>query len=81
MTRGHRIQVDAEDMSLSERIYLARTSRGWSQKKLAEKAGLSVSGVQMIEGEYKKDPRAYSIGRLARALNLSLDYLWYGRGV
>lgn len=62
------------DKAIGRRIRKARESRGWKQETLAEKAGLSVSYIGMIErGE--KLPRLETFITLANALGASADIL------
>lgn len=59
---------------LPEKIKKARTDRGYSQEKLAEKAGVSLRTVQRVENG-KTDPQGDTLVRLAEALDVSPDDL------
>lgn len=60
--------------SIGKRIRRSRESKGWKQETLAEKAGLSVSYIGMIErGE--KLPKLETFIDLANALEVSADIL------
>ncbi|MEM6915050.1 MAG: helix-turn-helix domain-containing protein [Verrucomicrobiota bacterium] len=54
------------------RLKRARVERGWSQAKLAEVAGVSRTGVTMIESN-KRNPTLVYCHVLARALDLTLS--------
>ena len=59
-----------------------REERGWSQQELAAKAGTSYQTIWRIENGKHKEPGIYIARKIARALNVSLDYLvnLYGEG-
>lgn len=57
-----------------EKIKNTRTSRGFSQEKLAEKAGVSLRTVQRVENG-KTDPQGDTLIRLAEALDVCPDDL------
>lgn len=59
---------------LSERVKETRINRGYSQEKLAEKAGVSLRTVQRVENG-KTDPQGDTLVRLAEALDVSPDDL------
>ncbi len=60
-----------------ERIASLRHVLGWSQQHLAELADLSVLTVS--RAEQGCDIYAHTLERLARALGVSMDYLWCGK--
>lgn len=55
-------------------IRAARLARGWTQRQLAEAAGLSEIAIKRLEGG-KNLPSGESLNRLAQALNVSTDTL------
>lgn len=64
--------------TLGKRISEGRERLGWTQKRLAEEAGISVTFLSELENE-KRMPGADTLLRLADALQTSLDYLVKGR--
>jgi transcriptional regulator with XRE-family HTH domain len=60
--------------TLGREIKKARIDKGWKQKELQEKTGLSQKYLSEIEGE-KVDPRFSIVQRIADALGVSLDQL------
>jgi transcriptional regulator with XRE-family HTH domain len=63
--------------SLGRRVAYCREQLGWTQKLLAEKAGLSVTFVSEIEND-RRTPGTDALLALANALGSSLDYLVKG---
>jgi transcriptional regulator with XRE-family HTH domain len=64
--------------TLGARIAECRESRGWTQKKLAEQAGISVTFVSEVEND-RRMPGSEILLRIANALGVSIDYLLTGR--
>jgi len=60
---------------LEQRIKQVRKKAGWSQQKLAEKAGLSLAVITKIEQGVAKRPSIQTMMKLADALGISLDEL------
>ena len=60
---------------LSKRIKDLRRKSGWSQQKLAEKAGLSYNAITKIEQGAAKKPTIQTIIKIADAFEISLDEL------
>lgn len=60
---------------LSKRIKELRKKAGWSQQKLAEKAGLSYNAVTKIEQGAAKQPTIQTMVKIADAFGISLDKL------
>lgn len=56
-------------------LKLARESAGLSMRQLAEKAGVSVNTVSLIEAG-QSCPRADVLAALAKALNTTMDAIW-----
>ena len=62
------------DDSFGQRINDALTARGWSQKRLEIRSGVSQQHIsQIVNGERK--PGITTVVKLARALDVSLDWL------
>ena len=60
--------------SIGKRIRVCREEKGWSQEIFAEKVGLSIAYIGMIErGE--KVPKLETFVRIANALEVSADLL------
>lgn len=62
--------------SLGERLKELRIKRGFTQEQLAEKTGLSVTFVGLIERGVNI-PSVKTCNKIARALGVSLDELFY----
>ena len=60
---------------LEQRIKQVRKKVGWSQQKLAEKAGLSLAVITKIEQGVAKRPSIQTMMKLADAFGISLDEL------
>lgn len=64
---------------LSKRLKEFRRKAGWSQQKLAERAGLSYNAVTKIEQGAAKKPTIQTMIKIADAFGVSIDEL-VGRG-
>ncbi len=64
---------------LAKKIKELRKKAGWSQQKLAEKAGLSYNAIAKIEQGTAKQPTIQTMIKLADAFRVGLDEL-VGRG-
>ena len=60
---------------IAQRFKQLRNKAGWSQQKLAEKAGLSYNVITKIEQGAAKNPNILTIIKLADAFGVSLDEL------
>jgi transcriptional regulator with XRE-family HTH domain len=60
---------------LAKRLKQLRKKTGWSQQKLAEKAGLSYNVITKIEQDVAKKPTIQTMIKLADAFGISLDDL------
>ena len=60
---------------IDKRIKELRKKAGWSQQKLAEKAGLSYNAVAKIEQGVAKQPTIQTMMKIADAFGISLDKL------
>lgn len=61
--------------TLGERIQNALDVRGMTQADLARKSGLSTGLVAQIVSGRTKDPKFTNVVKIARALDVSLEYL------
>lgn len=64
--------------TIKDRVRQARQARALTQAELAAKAGLSTDGVVRIESG-RSNPRPDSVQGLARALDVSVEYLTMGQ--
>jgi transcriptional regulator with XRE-family HTH domain len=69
-----------QEETIGSRISSLREYRGWTQKQLAERAGISVTFLSDVENDKPKSVSADVLFRLAGALGSTLDYLMTGRG-
>jgi len=60
---------------LSKKLKELRKKAGWSQQKLAEKAGLSYNAITKIEQGAAKQPTIQTMMKIADAFEVSLDEL------
>ena len=58
-----------------KRLKELRKKAGWSQQKLAEKAGLSYNVITKVEQGAAKNPNIKTMIKLADAFEISLDEL------
>lgn len=63
-------------MNLGKAIQSSRIRRGLSQEGLAKLAGCSVSYLSMLENS-KRDPTLSTIERIAAALNVPVEILFF----
>ena len=63
---------------LGARIAALRRAAGWNQAELAQRLGISPSAVGMYE-QGRREPSADMLVRLARVLEVSVDYLLTGQ--
>ncbi len=64
--------------SIGERVSYIRRERGYTQYKLAELADISVQFLSDIENN-KKSMTVKTLSQIAGSLNISTDYIIYGR--
>ena len=58
------------------RLKLARQTKGWTQEELAEHSGIVISTIHYLEkGKNKSLPMGDTLWRLAKALDVSIDWL------
>lgn len=63
-------------MNIGNAIQLARTRRKLSQAKLAERVGLSVSYLSLLERS-RRDPPLSTLQRIAAGLHVPLEILFF----
>lgn len=66
-----------QEQSLGDRLRHRRRELGWTQQKLAERAGTTQAVIQKIENNKSLRPR--NLPRLASALGVSPAWLAFGR--
>jgi transcriptional regulator with XRE-family HTH domain len=66
--------MEIRDPSIGQRIVKTRESRGWKQKELATVASIPIPTLNRIE-RGQQSIYAERVGTLARALDVSADYL------
>src|SRR5215510_5417056 len=59
----------------ARRVAEKRAERKWTQQELAKKAGVSYQTIWRTENGKHKEPGIYVARQIARALQVSLDYL------
>lgn len=64
--------------SIGERVSYIRKKRGYTQYKLAELADISIQFLSDIENN-KKSMTVKTLRQIADSLNISTDYIIYGR--
>ncbi len=67
--------VYCQEKMLEQKLKQLRKKAGWSQQKLAEKAGLSYNVITKIEQGVAKRPSIQTMVKLADAFRISLDEL------
>jgi len=72
-------------MTLPDRLRYARKKRGWTQRRLAEIAGMSNAYVGILErtgtpSARWESPKLATIEKLAKALRVPVEWLAFGRG-
>jgi transcriptional regulator with XRE-family HTH domain len=62
--------------ALAERVRELRAERGWTREQLAEEAGIQASTLTRLESKGATQPGFFTVGKIARALEVSLDDLF-----
>lgn len=70
----------ADPATIAGRVQLLRVSHKWSQAKLAKVAGLAQASVANIERGQTKGGLAVTLAKIAKALNVNVDWLRTGKG-
>lgn len=67
--------IDGSPTLLAQRMKACREQIGWSQVALARRTGLETTLIWRIESGTTSNPRIESVKAIARALQVSLDWL------
>ena len=62
-------------MTLGDRIKRERERHGWSQNELSRRAKVRQAQLSEVESGKRHDMMASILGRIARSLGVSMDYL------
>src|SRR3954454_461446 len=62
-------------MTLAQRIKDCRYAKGWGPDELASRAAISRTALYQIESGRTEQPRAGTLRRIAKALDVSIDAL------
>ena len=73
-----RDNIDPINLEIGMRIKEIRTRKGWSQKTLAMKAGITIQSVLYIE-KGKRGLSSHTIRSISRALEVTADHILFGR--
>jgi transcriptional regulator with XRE-family HTH domain len=65
-------------MGIAQNIRDARKARNLTARELAEVAGMTARAVYQIESEEIKEPGITKVAKIAKALNMTIDDLYYG---
>lgn len=68
-----------KDTDFVDRLIKARSALGWSQAELSQVSGISATQISRYESGISS-PRPQAVGRLAKSLNVSFDWLSHGKG-
>lgn len=63
--------------NIGANIIAARNDKGWTQAKLAKETGISAASLSAYEND-KKTPGLQTLAKIAEALDVSIDRLYYG---
>ena len=72
------IALDAAGTTVGERVRAARTRLGWSRQTLEDRSSISAVAIKKLENG-DTSPECFTLGEIARALQTSIDALWYGQ--
>jgi len=73
-----RDNIDPVNLEIGMRIKEIRMRKGWSQKILAMKAGITIQSVLYIE-KGKRGLSSHTIRSISRALEVTADHILFGR--
>ena len=65
--------MEAEHATLGNRLKRIRSERGFSQRELAERAGISANAISLIERN-ENSPSVATLQSLATALGVKISY-------
>jgi len=66
-------------MELAKKLVLARQIKGWNQTDLARAAGIPQATISRLESGDIEQPKMMTLAKIARALEVSADYLLFDR--
>jgi transcriptional regulator with XRE-family HTH domain len=69
---------EAMMMTFGQRLRLARERRGLKVRQLAANIDKDPSYISMLENDHVGNPGAQILDALAKALDVSIDWLWTG---
>jgi len=73
---GRRRKVDSPHLeaaaTLARNVRIVRGERGWSQQKLAERAGVAYGTVRAIETRAVIDPGVFTVQAIAQVLDVTI---------
>lgn len=75
------ISTPEMDMSIADRLRYAMNEKGWSEGELSRRSGVHQPTINRILSGESKSPRRLNMERLARALSVSADWLFFGTQV
>lgn len=64
------------DLDVGKKIVLLRMSKGFNRVSLAKQAGISTSCLEDIETGFTENPEVRAVQAIARALEVSVDFLY-----
>lgn len=64
-------------MNIGNAIQLCRVRRKLTQGQLAKRVGCSVSYLSMLENSERTDPTLSKVGKIAEALNVPVEILFF----
>ncbi|MFI1967235.1 DUF488 family protein [Streptomyces pathocidini] len=76
MASHHSARPHDRARALGQRVRALREDRGWSRERLAKEAGIAVGTLTRLESEGAIQPRFFTVGAVAEALEVSLDELF-----
>lgn len=69
--------IDTVFREIGKRVVKARTQRGWTQEKLADKSDVGVAHIGFIE-QGRRRPTLVTLHKIAQALGVTLEELFKG---
>ena len=62
-------------MNLGERVKNLREKKGWNQKELSDRCGITQATISRLESGLVNQLKSDALGDLAKSLGVSVDYL------
>jgi transcriptional regulator with XRE-family HTH domain len=63
------------DTTTRQRLKYVRRDRGWTQVELSRRSGVPSIAISRVEKGFTKNLGGVELGKLAKALHVSVDYL------